>query len=185
MTFFVREWFNVVYKKVDMDKVRQQATHIRLLALDVDGVLTDGRLQYDAQGRECKVFHVRDGYGLRQILEAGVEVALISGRQSVPVEKRAEELGIQHVYLGVTDKLSVLKKLAKKLQVDMASIAYVGDDVPDIGCLQAAGLAIAVADAHADLDAVADWHTHLGGGQGAVREVCDLLQTARRNPDTA
>jgi len=173
----------VVYKKVDLDKVHQQAAHIRLLALDVDGVLTDGRLQYDAQGRECKVFHVRDGYGIRQIIIAGFSVALISGRQSVPVEKRAEELGIQHVYLGVTDKLAVLKKLAKKLQIELASVAYVGDDVPDIACLQAAGLAIAVADAHSDLDAVVDWHTHLGGGQGAVREVCDLLQTANRNPD--
>lgn len=175
----------MVYKKVDMDKVRQQAAHVRLLVLDVDGVLTDGRLQYDAQGRECKVFHVRDGYGIRQIIEAGFDVALISGRRSVPVEKRAEELGIQHVYLGVTDKVSVLKELAQKLKIDMANIAFVGDDAPDIGCLQAAGLAIAVADAHSDLDAVADWHTHLGGGQGAVREVCDLLQAAHRNTDAA
>jgi len=175
----------VVYKKVDMDKVRQQAAQIRLLTLDVDGVLTDGRLHYDAQGRECKVFHVRDGCGIRQIVDAGFSVALISGRQSVPVEKRAAELGMQHVYLGVTDKLAVLQELAQKLRLDMAQIAYVGDDVPDIGCLQAAGLAIAVADAHADLDAVADWHTHHGGGQGAVREVCDLLLAAHRNPDAA
>jgi 3-deoxy-D-manno-octulosonate 8-phosphate phosphatase (KDO 8-P phosphatase) len=166
-----------------MDKVRQQAAHIRLLALDVDGVLTDGRLQYDARGRECKVFHVRDGCGLRQIIDAGFQVALISGRQSVPVETRAEELGIQHVYLGVTDKLAVLGELTEKLRVDLASVAYVGDDVPDIGCLQAAGLAIAVADAHASLDAIVDWHTHLGGGQGAVREVCDLLLAAQRKPD--
>ena len=175
----------MVYKKVDMDKVRQQASEVRLLVLDVDGVLTDGRLQFDAQGRECKVFHVRDGYGIRRLLDAGIEVALISGRKSVPVEKRAQELGIRHVYLGVENKLARLRLLAEKIGVSQNAIACVGDDVPDIECMRAAGLAIAVADAHADLDAVADWHTHHGGGQGAVREVCDLLLSSHKSPPAA
>lgn len=174
----------MTYKKVDLDKVRQQANHIRLLVLDVDGVLTDGRLQYDARGAECKVFHVRDGYGIRRILDAGIAVALLSGRKSTPVEKRAKELGIRHVLLGVHDKLPKLEQLTEQLGLTMSEAAYVGDDVPDIACLRAAGLAIAVADAHADLDAVADWHTHLGGGCGAVREVCDLLLSAHSDAET-
>jgi len=173
----------VTYKKVDLDKVREQASQVRLLVLDVDGVLTDGRLQFDARGAECKVFHVRDGYGIRRVLEAGIEVALLSGRKSTPVEKRAKELGIRHVMLGVPDKLPRLTQLAAQLGLEMQQIACVGDDVPDLACMQAAGLAVAVADAHGDLDAVADWHTHLGGGLGAVREVCDLLLSAHRDTD--
>jgi 3-deoxy-D-manno-octulosonate 8-phosphate phosphatase (KDO 8-P phosphatase) len=114
----------------------------------------------------------------------GIEVALISGRKSVPVKKRADELGIQHVFLGAKDKLATLKNLAEKLGISLSSVACVGDDVPDLECMRAAGLGIAVADAHSDLDAVADWHTHLGGGQGAVREVCDLLLSAHNNADT-
>jgi 3-deoxy-D-manno-octulosonate 8-phosphate phosphatase (KDO 8-P phosphatase) len=169
----------VVYKKVDMEKVRQQAANISLLVLDVDGVLTDGRLYFDPQGVEFKVFHVRDGYGIRRVLESGIEVAIISGRSSLAVEQRAHELGITHVFLGISDKLSVFKKLLAELGIDPAATACVGDDGPDIACMQLAGLSIAVADAHPDLDAVADWHTHNGGGLGAVREVCDLLLASR------
>jgi 3-deoxy-D-manno-octulosonate 8-phosphate phosphatase (KDO 8-P phosphatase) len=168
-----------VYKKVDLDKVYEQAAAIRLLVLDVDGVLTDGRLHFDSKGNEAKVFHVRDGYGIRQLLEAGLTVAVISGRKSKAVEKRVAELGIEHVHLGVSDKLGVFESLLKQLGLDASAAACVGDDTPDLECMRAAGLAIAVADAHHDLDAVADWHTHLGGGQGAVREVCDLLLAAR------
>jgi 3-deoxy-D-manno-octulosonate 8-phosphate phosphatase (KDO 8-P phosphatase) len=174
----------VTYKKVDLDKVRLQAADIRLLVLDVDGVLTDGHLPFDAKGGECKVFHVRDGYGIRRLLETGIEVAIISGRKSVPVKKRAEEMSIRHVFLGEKNKLPTLQKLAGKLGISLDYVAYVGDDVPDLECMQAAGLAIAVADAHADLDAVADWHTHLGGGHGAVREVCDLILSAHSNAVT-
>lgn len=168
-----------MYKKVDLDKVYEQAARVELLVLDVDGVLTDGRLHFDSKGHEYKVFHVRDGYGIRQLLIAGFKVAVISGRKSTAVEKRMAELGIEHVHLGVSHKLSVFNKLLDRLGIDAAAAACVGDDTPDIECMQAAGLAIAVADAHHDLDAVADWHTHRGGGQGAVREVCDLLLAAR------
>jgi len=169
----------VVYKKVDMDKVQKQAAAVRLLVLDCDGVLTDGRIQYDADGREFKVFHVRDGFGIRRLLQSGVQIAVISGRGCVAVEKRMAELGVQHVHLGVSDKLSVFRELLERLGLSAADAACVGDDVPDLECMQAAGLAIAVADAHPDLDAVADWHTQQGGGLGAVREVCDLLLRAR------
>ena len=169
----------MVYKKVDMDKVRRQASGISLLVLDVDGVLTDGSIRLDAAGREYKVFHVRDGCGIRQALEAGIEVAIISGRSCTAVEKRAAELGISHVHLGVSNKIAVFNELLNKLGIKAEAAACVGDDTPDLDCMQAAGLAVAVADAHPDLDAVADWHTQHGGGRGAVREVCDLLMSAR------
>jgi 3-deoxy-D-manno-octulosonate 8-phosphate phosphatase (KDO 8-P phosphatase) len=169
----------VVYKKVDLDRVYEQAASVQLLVLDVDGVLTDGRLHFDSNGNEYKVFHVRDGYGIRQLLEAGFQIAVISGRKSVAVEKRTAELGIHHVHLGVREKLPVLEGLLKQLGIDASAAAYVGDDMPDVECMQLAGLSIAVADAHHQLDAVADWHTHHGGGDGAVREVCDLLLAAR------
>ena len=166
-------------KKVYMDHVRSLAGGVKLLALDVDGVMTDGRLVFDEKGNECKTFHARDGFGIRQCIKAGIEVAMISGRKSVPVEKRAAELGIAHVYLGVGDKLSILEDLCSKINISIENVCYLGDDVPDIECMSAAGIAIAVADAHPDLDAVADWHTLKGGGHGAVREACDLLLEAR------
>jgi 3-deoxy-D-manno-octulosonate 8-phosphate phosphatase (KDO 8-P phosphatase) len=171
----------MTYKKVDMDHVHSLAKNISLLVLDVDGVLTDGRLHFDAKGNEFKVFHARDGFGIRRVLEAGLDVALISGRKSVAVEKRAAELNIRFVHLGIKDKASVLKKLMAQLNVNLDAVACVGDDIPDLENMQQAGLAVAVADAHPDLDAVADWHTHLGGGMGAVREVCDLLLLSRKS----
>jgi 3-deoxy-D-manno-octulosonate 8-phosphate phosphatase (KDO 8-P phosphatase) len=171
----------MVYKKIDLKHVREHAAQVKLLVLDVDGVLTDGRLQYDAKGKECKTFHARDGYGIRRALESGLEVAVISGRKSIPVEQRMSELGIDNVHLGIGDKPAVLRQLLAKLELDWDQVAYVGDDLPDLECMQLAGLAIAVADAHPQLDEVADWHTSLGGGQGAVREVCDLLLGARNS----
>jgi 3-deoxy-D-manno-octulosonate 8-phosphate phosphatase (KDO 8-P phosphatase) len=163
----------------DLDQVRSIAAGIRLLALDVDGVLTDGRLYFDAKGDECKVFHSRDGYGIRRILECGIDVALISGRKSIPVEKRADELGIRYVHLGIADKPAVVEQLLSKIGCGWDSVAYIGDDVPDLECMRLAGLAVAVADGHRDLDAVANWRTKIGGGRGAVREVCDLILAAR------
>jgi 3-deoxy-D-manno-octulosonate 8-phosphate phosphatase (KDO 8-P phosphatase) len=164
---------------IEPNQLRALAAKVRLLALDVDGVLTDGRLHFDAKGKECKVFHARDGYGIRRTLDAGVEIAVISGRKSIAVEKRTSDLGIKHVYLGIGDKPGVLNKLLKICDCNLDEVAYVGDDMPDIECMKLVGLAIAVADAHEELDAVADWHTVKGGGQGAVREVCDLLLSAR------
>lgn len=170
----------MVYKKVDLEHVHGLAKSVRLLVLDVDGVLTDGRLHFDAKGREFKVFHAHDGFGIRRVLESGTEVAIISGRKSRAVEKRARELDIPHVFLGIKNKIAVLQKLTEKMGLEMNQVACVGDDVPDLDCMQAAGLAIAVANAHQSLDAVADWHTHNTGGMGAVREVCDLLLEARQ-----
>jgi len=153
---------------------------VRLLVLDVDGVLTDGRLYYGARGESLKVFNVKDGHGIKQVAAAGITVAIISGRKSAVVTRRARELGIRHVAQGVSDKLAALNKLARSQSVPLEHCACVGDDTPDAPMLHAAGLAIAVADAHPDARAVADLLTTHRGGYGAVREVCDWLIDARR-----
>jgi 3-deoxy-D-manno-octulosonate 8-phosphate phosphatase (KDO 8-P phosphatase) len=153
---------------------------VQLLVLDVDGVLTDGRLYYGARGEALKAFHVRDGHGIKQVAAAGIAVAIISGRKSAAVARRARELGIKQVTQGANDKLAALTRLAKARAVPFEHCACVGDDTPDAAMMQAAGLAIAVADAHSDALAVADLVTTRRGGQGAVREVCDWLLDARR-----
>jgi len=162
-----------------MDAVLELAKRIRLLVLDVDGVLTDGRLFISAAGEELKVFHVRDGSGLVAVQRAGVVVAIISGRDSPAVTRRAAELGIGHVHQGVDDKGAELDRLMAELGVTAAETACVGDDTPDAPLLRRAGLAIGVADAHPALLALAHWVTPSNGGHGAVREVCDLLLSAR------
>lgn len=161
-----------------MDAVIERARKIRLLVLDVDGVLTDGRLFISPSGEEFKVFHVRDGSGLVAVQRQGVAVAIISGRDSEAVTRRAGELGIRHVRQGVADKAAELAALMRELGVSPAETACVGDDTPDIPMLKAAGLAIAVADAHPALRPVAHWVTPTRGGRGAVRDVCDLLLSA-------
>ena len=153
---------------------------VQMLVLDVDGVLTDGRLYYGARGETLKVFHVRDGHGVKQVAAAGITVAIISGRKSAAVTRRARELGIRYVTQGVTDKLASFTRLAKARSLSLEQCACVGDDTPDAPMLQAAGVAIAVADAHPDALAVADLLTSRGGGHGAVREVCDWLLDSRR-----
>ena len=160
-------------------RVPSALARVRLLVLDVDGVLTDGRLFYGPKGELLKAFHVRDGHGIKQVAAAGVTVAIISGRKSAAVLRRARELGIRHVTQGANEKLSALRKLAKARGVSLEECACVGDDSPDAPILAAAGLGIAVADAHEDALSAADLVTTRSGGQGAVREVCDWLIAAR------
>jgi 3-deoxy-D-manno-octulosonate 8-phosphate phosphatase (KDO 8-P phosphatase) len=165
----------------DVARFHPALRRARLLVLDVDGVLTDGRLYYSAKGEALKTFHVRDGHGVKQVTAAGITVAIISGRKSPAVARRARELGIKHVFQGVSDKVAVLGKLLAKLGVPTEHCVCVGDDTPDAPVLAAAGLGIAVADAHDDARAVAQLVTSLPGGRGAVREVCDWLIAARGN----
>ena len=157
---------------------------IRLLVLDVDGVLTYGRLYFGARGEALKVFDVRDGLGIVQLLRAGVAVAVISGRRSPMVSARCRELGVSHVYQGVTDKLAVLQRLCAQLRLTPAACACVGDDLPDVPLMRIAGLAYAVRDAHAQVRRAADRVTRLPGGRGAVREVCDQLLARRARAAT-
>ncbi len=153
---------------------------VRLLVLDVDGVLTDGRLWYGPRGEALKAFHVRDGHGIKQIVAAGVRVVVISGRRSPAVLRRCRELGVRDVHQGVTDKLAVLHKLCTKAKIKLADTACIGDDTPDVPLMRAVGLAFAVCDAHPDALNAAHRVTQLGGGLGAVREVCDTLLELRR-----
>ncbi len=148
------------------------------MILDVDGVLTDGRLYYGAHGEPLQSFNIKDGHGLKALARAGVGIAILSGRRSRAVARRCRELGIRHVIQASNDKLRDFRALAAKLGVSAAHCAYVGDDVPDVPLLQAVGLAFAVADAHPSARAAAHHVTRLGGGCGAVREVCDRLLAA-------
>lgn len=152
---------------------------IRLLILDVDGVMTDGRLYIGPQGECEKCFHVRDGYGIRALMDAGVQVAILSGRRSLALQRRCEELGISHLHQGLEDKAAEFARLTSRLGLSARECAYVGDDAPDVPLLRQVGLAVAVADAHPVALADAHRRTRLPGGAGAVREVCDWLLSAR------
>jgi 3-deoxy-D-manno-octulosonate 8-phosphate phosphatase (KDO 8-P phosphatase) len=158
-----------------------RARDVRLLILDVDGVLTDGKLYFSARGEELKCFHVRDGAGIVQLLRGGVQVAIISGRNSQAVEARASELGITFVRQGVSDKLQALRELLARLNLQPENVACMGDDSADLPILAIARLAVSVADAHASAKAAAHYVTVAPGGLGAVREACDLILAARRD----
>jgi 3-deoxy-D-manno-octulosonate 8-phosphate phosphatase (KDO 8-P phosphatase) len=164
-----------------MPKMRKpvDAAAIRLLVLDVDGVLTDGRLYFGRRGEALKVFHARDGYGIRMLIDAGIEVAVISGRRSAAVTARCRELGIARVIQGAADKAAAFERLRRRARVAARDCACIGDDLPDVPLFAVMGLAFAVADAHADARRAAHYVTALPGGRGAVREVCDRLLAAR------
>jgi 3-deoxy-D-manno-octulosonate 8-phosphate phosphatase (KDO 8-P phosphatase) len=159
--------------------VKARAARIKLAVFDVDGVLTGGRLYYGAGGEELKVFHVHDGQGLKRLQGAGVTLAVISGRDSAAVTRRMQDLGIEHVFQGDEHKLPIFERLLKKLDLSPEQAACVGDDLPDLPLLQRAGLAVAVANAQAPILEAAHYVTTSRGGQGAAREVCDLILTAQ------
>ncbi|MBI4644652.1 MAG: HAD hydrolase family protein, partial [Deltaproteobacteria bacterium] len=159
--------------------VWQRAQAIRLLILDVDGVLTDGSLYFGPTGEALKVFHVRDGHGLKMAQRAGIEVAFLSGRRSDAAYHRAKELGVSRFHEGLRDKVVVLEEIMAALKIEAGAVAAVGDDLVDLPHLRRVGLAVAVADAPPEVKAAAHWVTTLPGGKGAVREVCDLLLKAQ------
>ena len=159
--------------------VYQRAQAIRLLILDVDGVLTDGRLYFGPKGETLKVFHVRDGHGLKMAQRAGIEVAFVSGRRSDAAYHRAKELGISRFHEGVRDKVAVMEEILAAMRIQPAEVAAVGDDLVDLPLMGRVGLSVAVADAAPEVVAAAHWVTSLPGGRGAVREVCDLLLKAQ------
>lgn len=155
---------------------------VRLVAFDVDGVFTDGRLYLGNDGVETKAFHTQDGYGVRRLLEAGIEVAVVSGRQSTAVDLRMAELGVRHVIQGAGDKVAALDELLTALQLSPRQCVYTGDDVPDLPLLRHVGFSVAVANAVDEVKAECDYTTHAAGGHGAVREICDLI--LGRSPPT-
>lgn len=156
---------------------------VRAVVCDVDGVLTDGKLTYGADGEATKTFHVRDGHGIRALLEAGVAFALITARSGEPLRRRAADLGIPHVLTGRSDKGVALAELAATLGIPVDAMAYVGDDTIDVPALQVAGLGVAPADGHASARAAAGWVTQARGGHGVVRELADAVLAARAGAD--
>jgi 3-deoxy-D-manno-octulosonate 8-phosphate phosphatase (KDO 8-P phosphatase) len=157
----------------------EAAVRTRLLILDVDGVLTDGSIILDNEGNEYKSFHVRDGHGIKMLLHAGIRVAIITGRFSKVVERRAKELGITEVHQKCMDKRAVYTALAEKYALSDEEIAYMGDDIVDAPVMETAGLPIAVDDADEEVKKYALHVTHNKGGRGAVREVSDLILKSR------
>lgn len=159
--------------------VKERAARVRLVVFDVDGVFTDGRLYYGSSGEELKVFHVHDGQGVKRLLRHGVDVAVISGRDSAAVGRRMQDLGIAHVFQGDEDKLPIFQRLLKKLGLRPEEAACVGDDLPDVPLLEQVGLAVAVANALPAVRNKAHFVTQASGGMGAVREVCELIIASR------
>jgi 3-deoxy-D-manno-octulosonate 8-phosphate phosphatase (KDO 8-P phosphatase) len=148
---------------------------IKLLLLDVDGVMTDGRIIYLNDGGEAKAFDVKDGHGLKLIQRAGIKVGIITGRQSDIVARRAAELGIELVYQGAKDKMQPFMEILEKLGLKASEVAYVGDDLVDLPVMRLVGFSATVADASDDIKPYVDLVTSRPGGRGAVREICDFL----------
>ncbi len=163
------------------EKVLKKAEKLKLLILDVDGVLTDGRLFFDDAGVEYKCFHARDGHGIKLLRQTGVEIAVISGRKSNSVAIRMKNLGIDLVYQGHENKISAFHEILAQLNLKPEQAAHVGDDLLDLPLMKRAGLAIAVNDANFAVKRYADWCTDTPGGLGAVREVCDMIMHAQGN----
>jgi len=158
---------------------------IELLVLDVDGVLTDGRLYFSPRGEELKTFHVRDGHGLKLLISSGVAVAAISGRRSAAVTLRMRELKVRHVIQGCSDKVDAFFGLTRRLAIDARACACLVDDTVDLPLMSAVGFAAAVADAHPLVKSAAHWVSAAPGGGGAVRELCDALLRARAHAQLA
>lgn len=161
-----------------------KAASVRLLALDVDGVLTDGRLYFSAEGDTMKAFHSLDGHGLKMLAQNGIETAIITGRTSGIVAARAQELGIKHLLQGREDKLVALRELCTTTGHTLDEVAYAGDDLPDLSAIKACGFGIAVANAVDAVKEHADYCCAKTGGEGAVREICDEILAAQNKLDS-
>ena len=168
-----------------MSDATERARSLRLMAFDVDGVLTDGALYLTDRGEEMKRFHTLDGLGLKLLAGAGIELALITGRSSRVVAKRAAELGIRHLFQGADDKLAVLEGLRAQLGFGLSACGYMGDDLPDLPLLVRCGFAATVPDAPEAVRARAHYVSRRPGGRGAVREVCEVILAARGALDDA
>lgn len=159
--------------------------HIKVLLLDVDGVLTDGRIIYDDRGVEIKEFNVKDGLGIRMLMSAGIPVGIVTGRSCPALQHRCRNLGIDLVLDGVRNKAEVLEGILHSLSAVPDDIAFMGDDLPDLPLMRRVGLSIAVSDAHPLVAAQAHMVTAAEGGKGAVREVCETILKARGLWETA
>ena len=161
------------------DDISRRAQGIKLLALDVDGVLTDGKLYFSNDGSEMKAFNTLDGHGIKLLRKSGVEVAIITGRTSDLVARRAKDLGITQLVQGREDKLAALHELLKDNAIELQAIAFMGDDYPDLTVMRRVGLAMTVAGALPIMRENAHWQSQHRGGEGAVREACDFIMQAQ------
>jgi 3-deoxy-D-manno-octulosonate 8-phosphate phosphatase (KDO 8-P phosphatase) len=163
------------------EEVQEKIRKIRLLILDVDGVLTDGRIIIDDAGNESKHFDVKDGHGLKLIMRYGIDVVFLTGRSSAVVKHRADDLGIREVYQGILKKLEFFQEYIKEKGLDPERVGYIGDDVVDIPVLKRIGFSVTVNDADDEVKKVVDYVTERPGGRGAVREICDLILKVQGN----
>ncbi len=168
----------------DSHTATNAARNIKLLLLDVDGILTDGKLYFSNSGEEIKAFHSLDGHGIKMLISAGIDVGIISGRNSKIVSKRAAELGIDILYQGREDKFDVLQEISRNHEIDLQHICYAGDDLPDLPVLKAVGLSFSVPGAHCAVKEAVDVLTRGAGGDGAVREIADFLLQAQDKLDS-
>ena len=153
--------------------------HIKLLILDVDGVLTDGGIIYNDNGVETKIFNVKDGLGIRLLMQAGINLCIATGRRSNALYNRCKNLGIEHIFDGADDKAAILDLILDRTGVSAEQVAFIGDDLPDLALMKKVGLSIAVADAHKTVLKNADMVTSAKGGNGAVREACEAILRAQ------
>jgi len=156
-----------------------RARRVRMMVFDVDGVMTDGRLWYGPAGEQLKAFHVMDGHGLKMLASSGIETAILSGRSSRALGRRAADIGIRHVLSGIEDKRSGMQDLLRRARLDAAVVGYMGDDVVDLPAMRRCGFACAPATAHPLVRRHAHYVARREGGQGAVREVCEYLMRAQ------
>jgi 3-deoxy-D-manno-octulosonate 8-phosphate phosphatase (KDO 8-P phosphatase) len=163
-----------LYGKIS-EQLAQSLHHIKLLVCDIDGVFSDGRIYLGNNGEELKAFHTKDGFGIKALVASGVNVAVITGRKSAIVKNRMQALNVSEIIQGQENKLPALKQLITKYQLEPKQVAYIGDDIPDLACINYVGLGVAVQDAHPTVYQQADYVTTLKGGFGAVRELCDII----------
>ena len=163
----------------EKDSPIAKAKMVKLLLLDVDGVLTDGSITYSENGDEVKTFNARDGFGINILRKIGVEVGIITARKSLALERRIKDLSLSHVYQGVRHKVRAYEEIIESMKITDSEVAYMGDDWLDLPLITRVGLSVAVADAMPEVRELADFVTEMGGGRGAVREVCDLIIKAQ------
>ncbi|KTC84068.1 KdsC family phosphatase [Legionella brunensis] len=168
-----------------MNELIEKAKKIKCLICDVDGVLTDGLLYLDNHGNELKAFHVQDGMGLKLLMAAGIQVAVITTSVNAVIDHRMKQLGIQHYFTGQVDKQNAFAQLKTRLRFNSDEFAYIGDDLPDLPIIQQVGLGVAVANAVRQVKEFAAWQTGQTGGRGAVREVCELILSAQNKQEIA
>ncbi|MCW8915970.1 MAG: HAD hydrolase family protein [Magnetovibrio sp.] len=161
--------------KLTLEQLQERLGQIKLLSLDVDGVMTDGGLYYTDDGTQFRKFNVKDGLGIKRAMQAGMQICIISASKQTSTLTRAEHLGIQHVRIGAETKITHLNEIAGELGISLDQVAHMGDDLTDVPVMEAVGLALSIADGVEEALAVADYVTSKAGGKGAVREICDVI----------